>query len=177
MAFEFKLPDVGEGIHEGTLVEWLVGEGDSVEEDQAFAKVETDKAVVELPAPKKGTVLKLHFQKDDLIHVGDVMVTFGEPGEKPEKPAESDEKAPPEPDKKPDRKKAEKAPEKPESKKTDDGEETPVRKARRPLATPHTRALARKLGVDIAEIDGSGRGGRITDEDVEKAADAPAKRA
>ncbi len=58
MAFVFNFPDVGEGIHEGRVVEWLVAEGDAVAEDQAMLKVETDKAVVELPSPHTGTVLK-----------------------------------------------------------------------------------------------------------------------
>ena len=66
MAFVFNFPDVGEGIHEGRVVEWLVGEGDSVAEDQALLKVETDKAVVELPSPHTGTVLKLHVAADDI---------------------------------------------------------------------------------------------------------------
>ena len=60
MAFVFQFPDVGEGIHEGRLVEWLVAEGATVAEDQALVKVETDKAVVELPSPRAGTVLTLH---------------------------------------------------------------------------------------------------------------------
>jgi hypothetical protein len=63
MAFDFKFPDVGEGIHEGVIVAWLVKAGDTVRMDQPFVKVETDKAVVDLPAPKGGTVLALHFAK------------------------------------------------------------------------------------------------------------------
>ncbi len=63
MAIEFRFPDVGEGIHEGKIVEWLVKEGDLVETDQPFVKIETDKAVVELPAPKKGYVLKILFEQ------------------------------------------------------------------------------------------------------------------
>ena len=59
MAFEFKFPDVGEGITEGTIVKWKVKEGDNVKADQILAEIETDKAVVEIPSPKKGTILKL----------------------------------------------------------------------------------------------------------------------
>ena len=81
MAFVFNFPDVGEGIHEGTVVEWLVAEGDTVAEDQPLIKVETDKAVVELPSPKAGTVLKIHFGAGDLIHVGDALIVIGEAGE------------------------------------------------------------------------------------------------
>ena len=59
MAFEFKLPDLGEGLTEGEIVKWLVKVGDSIEEGQAFVQLETDKAVVEIPSPRKGIVLKL----------------------------------------------------------------------------------------------------------------------
>ena len=81
MAFVFNFPDVGEGIHEGRVVEWLVAEGDSIAEDQAMLKVETDKAVVELPSPHTGTVLRLHVAADATIFVGDALVTIGSPGE------------------------------------------------------------------------------------------------
>jgi len=59
MAYEFKLPDLGEGLTEGEIVEWLVKEGDPIEEDQVFVKVETDKAVLEIPSPRKGMVLRM----------------------------------------------------------------------------------------------------------------------
>ena len=77
MAFVFNFPDVGEGIHEGRVVEWLVAEGDVVAEDQPLLKVETDKAVVELPSPHTGTVLRLHAASDAAIFVGDPLVTIG----------------------------------------------------------------------------------------------------
>jgi len=64
MAYVFTFPDVGEGIHEGRIVEWLVAEGATVAEDEALVKVETDKAVVELPSPRAGVVLKLHAAAD-----------------------------------------------------------------------------------------------------------------
>ncbi len=81
MAFIFNFPDVGEGIHEGRVVEWLVSEGAAVNEDEALVKVETDKAVVELPSPRAGVVLKLHVAADAAIEVGDALVTIGEAGE------------------------------------------------------------------------------------------------
>ncbi|HPQ41083.1 MAG TPA: dihydrolipoamide acetyltransferase family protein [bacterium] len=167
MAFEFKLPDVGEGIHEAVLVKWLVNTGDSIKEDDPFCEVETDKAVVELPSPVTGTVLKLNCEPGDLVHVGDVLIVFGDAGEtvpdtdgKPSKPAKK-ESAP--------RKTipAAKAPEQASAASPAPPAKHPPR---RPLATPHTRALARKLGVDLNTVNGSGKGGRITDEDVEKAA-------
>ncbi len=154
MAFVFNFPDVGEGIHEGRVVEWLVAEGDVVAVDQPLLKVETDKAVVELPSPHAGTVLRLHAAADSAIFVGDPLVTVGEPGE--------DVGAPPAAVAKP-------VPSAPAPASGDI--EAPVATAagRRPLATPRTRALARKLGVDLSRVQGSGSGGRITDEDVQRA--------
>ena len=78
MAREFKLPDLGEGIHEGEIVQVLVSEGDHVEEDQSILEVETDKAAVEIPSPYEGTVSKIHVEPGQLVHVGDVLITFGE---------------------------------------------------------------------------------------------------
>jgi len=162
MAFVFKFPDVGEGIHEGRVVEWLVAEGDAVSEDQPVVKVETDKAVVELPSPRAGTVLALHVAADTDIHVGDALVTIGDPGEQVEAPGAVADAA-----------MAEASAPAPVTGGAAD--EPPVRPhARRPAATPRTRALARKLDVDLARIAGSGPGGRITDDDVERAAAAPA---
>lgn len=159
MAFVFKFPDVGEGIHEGTVVEWLVAEGDTVVEDQPLLKVETDKAVVELPSPKDGTVLKVHFAAGDQIHVGDDLIVIGQPGESVghSNEAEAAQTAVSE---------------------TVSAPVTPDAPApgasgaegfRRPLATPKTRALARRLGVELSGVAGTGSGGRITDEDVERA--------
>ena len=155
MAFVFQFPDVGEGIHEATIVEWLVAEGDRIEEDQPLVKVETDKAVVELPAPRTGTILKIHFSQGDLIHVGEPLVVIGEAGE-----AAPDAAGTPDPGQ----------PESPAAPPAPVETPTPVRTTGRPLATPKTRALARRLGVDLAGIAGSGSGGRITDGDVERAA-------
>ena len=81
MAMNFKFPDVGEGIHEGKMVKWLVKEGDEVKEDAVLCEVETDKAVVEIPSPRKGFLLKLYFKEGDVIKVGQTLVTIGEKGE------------------------------------------------------------------------------------------------
>jgi pyruvate dehydrogenase E2 component (dihydrolipoamide acetyltransferase) len=157
MSYVFNFPDVGEGIHEGRVVEWLVAEGDVVAEDQALLKVETDKAVVELPSPYAGTVLKLHAAADAAIFVGEPLVTIGEVGEKV--PDVGTAEASPSGS-------AEPAVAEPQS------ATGPAVATRRPLATPRTRTLARKLGVDLERINGSGSGGRITDEDVQRAADS-----
>src|SRR3989344_3771338 len=76
MPYEFIFPDVGEGIHEGTIVKWFVKEGDKIKADSHLGEVETDKAIVEMPSPKTGTILKLHRKAGEIIHVGEVMVTI-----------------------------------------------------------------------------------------------------
>ncbi len=160
MALDFKFPDVGEGIHEGRIVEWLVKEGGAVAVDEPFVKVETDKAVVDLPAPVAGVVLKLFFKAGDTIHVGDVIATFGEKGEKaavPKAAAAAPAAA------------AEHKAATPASAASSGSAAPRAFPNARPLATPHTRALARKLGVDLASITPSGNHGRVTDEDVERA--------
>ena len=78
MAYEFKFPDVGEGIVEGELLSWKVAEGDVVVEDQTLAEVETDKAVVEIPSPRAGRILKLHAAEGETIKVGQVLVSIEE---------------------------------------------------------------------------------------------------
>src|SRR3989344_2810849 len=82
MVFEFRFPDVGEGIHEGELVEWKVKEGDRVGKDQVIALIETDKAVVEVPSPRSGVVVKLNFKVGEKIKVGEVLITIEEDGGK-----------------------------------------------------------------------------------------------
>ena len=78
MAYEFRFPDIGEGITEGELLVWKVKEGDEVAQDQTLAEMETDKAVVEMPSPRPGRVLKLHAAEGDIVNVGDVLVTIEE---------------------------------------------------------------------------------------------------
>ncbi|HHD11511.1 MAG TPA: dienelactone hydrolase, partial [Deltaproteobacteria bacterium] len=73
MRFEFTLPDLGEGIAEGEIVKWHVKEGDTVEEHQTLVEVETDKAIVEVPSPKKGHILKIKHREGETVEVGDVL--------------------------------------------------------------------------------------------------------
>jgi pyruvate/2-oxoglutarate dehydrogenase complex dihydrolipoamide acyltransferase (E2) component len=157
MAFVFNFPDVGEGIHEGRVVEWLVAEGDIVVEDQPLLKVETDKAVVELPSPYAGAVLRLHAAADATIIVGEPLVTIGDAGE-----IVTDDNAAAAPA-------AAAAPQAPPAADAV-ASSVPASPSSRPLATPRTRSLARKLGVELATLRGSGPGGRISDEDVQRAA-------
>ena len=78
MAYEFRLPDLGEGLEEGEIVEWLVQEGESVEEDQPMVKVLTDKAEVEIPSPRSGTIARILFQDGDKVKVGAAIVEIEE---------------------------------------------------------------------------------------------------
>ena len=160
MAKEFRFPDVGEGITEGEIVRWLVQEGDQVQADQALAEIETDKAVVEMPSPYAGTVLKLHFKEKDLVKVGQALVTIGEKGEVPAEaaPAASVAAAP----------RAVPAPAAIAAAPEIPGEV---------LATPKVRALAKELGVAIGSVRGTGPGGRVTEDDVRSFRPAPAAKA
>ncbi len=161
MAKEFRFPDVGEGITEGEIVRWLVKEGDEVQADETLAEIETDKAVVEMPSPYAGTVLKLHFKEKDLVKVGQTLVTIGGQGEEPA------ERAPA----------AAAASEAPAVAGTPAAAPAPA--PARPgevLATPGVRALAKELGVDIASVRGTGPGGRVTETDVRSFQAAPLER-
>jgi len=157
MVREFKLPDVGEGVAEGELVQWLVEPGDAVTEDQPVAEVQTDKALVEVPSPVNGTVTELRADEGDIIPVGDVMIVFREEGEE-EVEAEPEDGAPAESEA------PEASAETPPEPGTD-GEEPPTPEGR-VFASPSARRLARELGVDIAAVDGSGPSGRVTEGDV-----------
>lgn len=172
MPVEFKLPDLGEGIHEGEIVEVLVHEGDSVEDGQAVLIVETDKATAEVPSPVTGTVKEVRVKAGDTVHVGDVLMVFLKQGE-PEGPAVA-----PTPKAREEKPQAlpleekEKKPEKPAQKTGEAPEKTePAKEPPRPVvgpvpAAPSTRRLARELGVDLRQVRPSGPGGRVTSEDV-----------
>ncbi|MEW6115571.1 MAG: dihydrolipoamide acetyltransferase family protein [Nitrospirota bacterium] len=147
MPFDFVLPDLGEGITEGEIRKWLVKEGDTVEEHQNILEIETDKAIVEVPSPRKGTILTINKQEGEVARVGEVLVSIGTEGEGAERKPEKEER--------------------PTSTSVvgvlpEGGEEI--------LATPAVRALAKELGTNLATVKGSGPGGSITSEDVRKAA-------
>src|SRR5690625_3161666 len=90
MAYEFKLPDIGEGIHEGEIVKWFVKEGETIQEDDPLCEVQNDKAVVEIPSPVEGTVEKIHVEEGAVAVVGDVLVTFDAEGYETEDQAASE---------------------------------------------------------------------------------------
>ncbi|MYL58339.1 biotin/lipoyl-binding protein, partial [Virgibacillus halodenitrificans] len=92
MAYVFKLPDIGEGIHEGEIVKWFIKEGDEIKEDDVLCEVQNDKAVVEIPSPVDGTVTKLHVDEGTVAVVGDSLITFDAEGYESDEPEEEEQK-------------------------------------------------------------------------------------
>jgi 2-oxoisovalerate dehydrogenase E2 component (dihydrolipoyl transacylase) len=186
---EFKLPDLGEGLTDGEVVRWLVKEGDTVTLNQPIVEVETAKAVVEIPAPYAGTVVKLHAAEGDTLDVGAPLLSVDTGGS----PAAAAAESPPEPETPP-----EPEPE-PQATLVGPGERQQARRrrlarpgggatgpaptgpapagpAQRPKATPPVRKYARDHGVDLAVLTGTGKGGRVTHEDVDRALEPVAAR-
>ena len=146
MAYEFKLPDLGEGLTEGEIARWLVAEGQDVAEDDPLVEIATDKTTVEIPSPAAGTVSRILVAEGEVVPVGTVLVVIGgdgaapaaEPVERPGEPLQRQEPAKGQADEK-------------------------VR------ATPLVRRVAAELGVDLGGVTGTGPQGRITEEDVRNA--------
>jgi pyruvate/2-oxoglutarate dehydrogenase complex dihydrolipoamide acyltransferase (E2) component len=149
---DYKLADVGEGIAEAEVIEWLVAVGDSVKEDQPVVVVETDKSQIEIPAPVTGIVKSLGAKVGDVLAVGSNLMQIEATG-KVSNDIASHVAAPVT-----------------ETKQTSAQAPTPARATNmRPLASPSTRKLADSLGISLEAVTGSGPNGRITDEDVTKA--------
>ena len=153
--FDFLMPDVGEGLSEAEIVEWLVAVGDFVEEDQPVVVVQTDKAVVDIPAPTSGRLVAQSAGVGEIVLIGNTLFRLDATGAVPDlgihdhattaAPAAVVEAEP----------------------------TSVVSAARRPKASPATRKRALDLSVVLADVSGSGPGGRITTADVEAAASAP----
>jgi pyruvate/2-oxoglutarate dehydrogenase complex dihydrolipoamide acyltransferase (E2) component len=165
MAFKFHLPDIGEGVVEGEIVGWKVKVGDKVALDQPIVEIMTDKATVEIPSPRAGTIAKINFAEGEKCPVGQVLVEIEEDGKAAAAPTPSGNghgapaKAPTPPPR---------APAAPTTA-MQAIEVVDVTAARnKVLATPATRRLARELGVEIGRIAGTGRNGRVTTEDVKR---------
>jgi pyruvate dehydrogenase E2 component (dihydrolipoamide acetyltransferase) len=151
MPFDFKLPDLGEGITEGEIRKWLIKEGDSVEEHQHVLEIETDKAIVEVPSPKGGKIVKINKEEGETVKVGDVLMVIAEKGEAAEiKPKLQD---------------------RPKSVSVV-GVLPEAEEEEEVLAAPAARAVARELGINIESVRGTGPGGSVTPEDVRKTARA-----
>ena len=174
--FEFKLPDIGEGVVEGEIVEWMVAVGDTVKEDDPILSVMTDKATVEIPAPCDGTVVSIVGDEGDIIPVGGVCIVFEVEGDgnaseeaEPEAPApvadvqeeKTAEAAPPAPDLPPVAPAPVAAPPAPAA---------PVARAAgtKALASPAVRQRARAANIDLQHVAGSGPAGRISHADLDR---------
>ncbi|GGD19595.1 dihydrolipoamide acetyltransferase family protein [Pontibacillus salipaludis] len=162
MAYEFKLPDIGEGIHEGEIAKWFVKKGDEVKEDDVLCEVQNDKAVVEIPSPVDGTVTDVHVDEGEVTTVGTVIITFDAPGYE-DNTGGSEE----------DSKEEEKQEEAPKEESTqNDQEQEPAAQDdeasdKRVIAMPSVRKYARENNVNIAKVSGSGKNSRILKEDID----------
>ena len=176
MAFEFKLPDIGEGIHEGEIAKWLVAEGDKINEDDVLVEIQNDKAVVEIPSPVDGTVSKIHIEEGEVTTVGTTIVTIDDGSEDSASSEKTEEKS------------EEKSEEKTSEKPADDAakpaseeqasEASPNKEDKKSdkdtsdsdkivIAMPSVRKFARENDVNIKEVTGTGKNGRILKADIE----------
>ena len=168
MAHEFKLPDLGSGLKEGEIVRWLVEVGDQVTTDDLLCEVETEKAVIEVPVPYDGTVLSLAAPAGEVVQVGAVLAVFGEAGE-----SVDDAPATAAPEAVVEEERIEHAAAEAEiaaAEATADTAPGPLR------AMPAVRRLAAEHDLDITEINGTGRDGRVTKKDVLRFLQEPAAR-
>ena len=172
----FVLPDLGEGLVEAEIVKVLVHEGDVIQEDAPLLEVETDKATVEIPSPMSGRVQTVHVAPNQTVRVGQVLVTFADAGAPSGKQAadtlDPGRRLAPETKTTVDNGRARQMP--PSEAPRREPAPAPRAAAAAPSApvpaAPATRRLARELGVDLRAVTPSGRGGRVTDDDVRQAA-------
>ena len=153
MAYEFKLPDLGEGLTEGEVARWLVSEGDEVAEDQPLVEIQTDKTTVEIPSPAAGKVAQILVEEGAVVPVGTILVVIGEDGAQPAVQTP--------------------APPKDDASRSVALGHVPAGRVR---ATPLVRRLAQELDVELEQLTGTGPQGRVTEADV-RAAAAPEARA
>jgi len=151
MGYEFKLPDLGEGLTEGEIARWLVAEGQEIAEDDPLVEVQTDKTTVEIPSPAGGKVARILVSEGDVVPVGTVLVVIGEDGTAP---AAEEQRAEP----------ASSVPAAAQGQSPSRGQAGRVR------ATPLIRRMADELGVELSSIEATGPQGRVTEDDVRRAA-------
>lgn len=158
MAYVFKLPDIGEGIHEGEILKWFVNVGDTIKEDDPLCEVQNDKAVVEIPSPVEGEVLEIHVAEGDIAIVGDPLISIAAEG------YEGDREAEPQGEETEDVV--------PEADQTEEREEMASSQKQSDeklvIAMPSVRKYAREQGVNIREVNGTGKNGRILREDIDR---------
>lgn len=155
---EFKLPDIGEGVHEGEIVRWIAAEGVSVSEDDPVVEVMTDKATVEIPSPMTGVVAKQLVAEGDVAKVGDVIFVIegeGDAGSSKRPVSVTSES-----------KVATKQETSPASAQSENLPSSRQPSGRKVLAAPATRRLAREMGVNLSSVSGTGKNGRIRPTDI-----------
>ena len=151
MAYDFKLPDLGEGLTEGEVARWLVAEGQEIGEDDPLVEIQTDKATVEIPSPAAGVVSRIHVGEGEVVPVGTVLVSIGRDGDAPSKT------------------------DVPQGQSPGHAQKEQLRPAGtgKARATPLVRKIAQELGVELGTVPGTGPEGRVTEEDIRAAAGAP----
>ncbi|MFW6101198.1 MAG: dihydrolipoamide acetyltransferase family protein, partial [Bacteroidota bacterium] len=179
MRHVFKFPDIGEGLEEGTIVEWYVKKGQEIESGQSLVQVETDKVTTDIPSPKSGTIVALYGSEGETINVGDPLAEIEIEGVEGEEAVKEEEKQPAGPSKEAVEEEegagvvgtievAGEGGHLPSSRegieKEGAGKEEKTR--RKALATPVARALAKDMGIDINNIKGTGPGGRVRKDDI-----------
>jgi len=152
VVYEFKLPDLGEGLTEGEIARWLVEEGQEIAEDDPLVEIATDKTTVEIPSPAGGTVSRILVAEGEVVPVGTVLVVIGSPN-----------------DAAPEQGKQARAGAAPQAIPRQPGNRV-LQGSERVRATPLVRRVAAELGVELSEVRGTGPQGRITEEDVRTAA-------
>ena len=181
----FKFPDIGEGLDEGTIIEWYVKKGQSVEAGESLVKMETDKVVTDIPSPRDGVIAARYGNEGETINVGDPLVEIEMEGVEGEAAQEESKKIDEGESSKMETVEEEAAgvvgtlesagnnaflPASDEGVSVGDTEEKSTQK--KAIATPVARALAKELNVDINEVKGTGPGGRVMKEDIQKYADS-----
>lgn len=174
MQFTFNFPDLGEGLDEGTILEWYVKEGDHVKVGDPIVQMETDKVVADIPSPKEGIISARHGDVGDVIRVGSALVVIKLEGEMPEEAPEEKKELPIQ---EPEDAGAvvgtmEVAAKDDVLAPSDEGksasEEVVQEKPKKALATPVARAMAKQMGIDINQVPGSGPSGRVKRADIQE---------
>lgn len=177
MAFEFKLPDIGEGIHEGEIVKWFVKAGDEIQEDDILCEVQNDKSVVEIPSPVNGTIEEVVVEEGTVAVVGDTIIKIDSPDaeEMSFKGGHSNDSAQEEDAGQEETKDQAQSVSEQDTSNVAPAADEEVDDNRRVKAMPSVRKFARENNVNIKAVQGSGKNGRITKADVEAylSGDAP----
>ncbi|GIP25921.1 dihydrolipoamide acetyltransferase component of pyruvate dehydrogenase complex [Paenibacillus sp. J23TS9] len=169
--FEYRFPELGEGLHEGEIIKMHIKPGDKVTDDDIIMEVQNDKAVVEVPCPVNGTVQEVLTKDGQVCRVGEVVAIIDAEGEVPEQEAPAGDHGSQEADSAKGSADTTSSPAQSSPEEAKEGGEknasAPAAPNKEVLATPSVRKFAREQGIDITQVNGSGNNGKITKEDVE----------